>query len=283
MTNIGLVLQGGGMRGSYTAGALDCLLDNDLHVPYVVGVSAGACNALSYVTHSRGLGKELCLRFLTNKRYISYYNMLRKGSVIDFDNIFSEIPKLISEMGIYDCPTLNKDKNMVVAATDCETGEAVYVSTKDNLDIYTAIRASASVPFISKKVRLKGLELLDGGIADPIPIQRAIDDGNKKNIVILTNHDSYMQQPFKYPYLAGKIYSKNKRLVDLIVNNHEIYHDSLDYINALENDGDAIVIKPSIDMNIRVLESNRNKIIDYYDLGYNDTISKIKEISKWLN
>lgn len=284
MTNIGLVLQGGGMRGTYTAGALDCLLDNELHIPYVVGVSAGACNALSYATHARGLGRHICLNYLAKKNYISYRNLITKGSFIDFDKIFLEIPKLIEEIGIFKHPTHNKLKNMVVAATDCESGKAVYISTHGNKnnDIYKAVRASASMPFISKKVRIKGLELLDGGIADPVPIQKSIDDGNKKNIVILTNPLDYIQQPFKYSYFARKIYPKHKRLVDLIINNHEIYHDCLSYINELENDGKALILKPSKPCELGVLETNKSKLELYYNLGYKDTESRIREINNWL-
>lgn len=282
MTDIGLVLQGGGMRGCYTSGAIDCLLDNSLDIPYVVGVSAGACNALSYATHSRGMGKDLCLNYLSNRKYISYHNLLLKGSVINFDGIFKEVPKWINKNGKYSDPKHNMSRNMVVAATDCQSGDAVYVSTKDELDIYTAVRASASMPFISKKVALKGLELLDGGIADPIPIRKSIDDGNKKNIVILTNHHSYVQPPFKYSYIASRIYPKHKKLVELILNNHTLYKDSIDYIDGLEEEGNAIIITPSKDMALRVLETNKGKLEAYYDLGYRDTYSKLNDIKKWL-
>ena len=179
MMQAGLVLEGGGMRGLYTAGVLEYFMEKDLYFPYNIGVSAGACMAASYLSRQKGRNKRVNLDFVEDKRYISFSNFIRKREIFGMDFIFDEIPNRLVP---FDMDTFRESpEEFVIVTTDCETGEAVYYDkTNHGDDLVKLLRASSSLPFVASSVEYKGRHLLDGGIVDPIPIKKAQADGYEK-------------------------------------------------------------------------------------------------------
>ncbi|KIL39923.1 hypothetical protein SD70_17010 [Gordoniibacillus kamchatkensis] len=265
----GLVLEGGGMRGAYTAGALDYLMEHELYYSYVIGVSAGACNATSYISRQIGRNRKVTVDFITDPRYLSYRNLLKEKSMFGMKFIFDEIPRRLVP---FDFDAFHASpQQFVVGTMDARTGEAVYY-TKEAVkdDLLTIVQASSSLPFISRPVVQNGRELLDGGICDPIPIRKSIADGNERNVIILTQVKSYRKRPFRWGWLARKLYPQYRGLIDVMSRRHHTYNDTLDYVDELEQDGKAIVIRPTADLQVSRMEKNPAKLAAMYELGYRD-------------
>ncbi len=280
MEKVGLVLQGGGMRGVYTSGVLDFFMEKDLYFSYTIAVSAGACNAIAYTAKQRGLGKKICMNYMTDTNCMGVKTLLTKGSIIEMDLVFDKIP---NRLKLLDFDTINtQDEKLIITATDCCTGAPIYIEKDKCEDIITAVKASSSVPFLTKTVEFKELNLLDGGISDPIPIKKSIEDGNIKNVVVLTSEDGYNQKPFKMKWLANKIYPQYKDLVCSILECHRTHNDSMDYIKELEKDGKTFVIRPSKYLKLKTFDRNSKRIEALYSLGYEDTKNKYNELLSWL-
>lgn len=280
MKNIGLVLQGGGMRGVYTSGVLDFFMDKDLYFPYTIAVSAGACNAISYIGKQRGLGKKVCVGYIIDNKCISYKNLLTKGSILEMDRIFNDIPNELEPFKFDE--TGNTTGKLIVTATDCHTGAPVYIDRDECEDIITAVKASSSIPFLTKPVEFQKRRLLDGGVTDPIPIKKAIKDGNHKNVVVLTNEDGYNQKPFKMKWMAKRIYPDYIELINAILDSHKLYEETIDYINELEDKGQVFVIRPSRYLKLKTFDRNSKKMELLYQLGYKDAEDKYDELIKWI-
>lgn len=280
MKHIGLVLEGGGMRGLYTSGVLDFFMEKDLYFPYVIGVSAGACNAASYLSKQIGRSRNININYANDPRYLSYTNLVKHGSLFGMDFLFDEIPnKLVP----FDCETYNKSKQrFIIVTTDCTTGKVVYFDKDNCEDILPILKASSSLPFVSPIVEYKGMKLLDGGIADPIPIRKSIDDGNTKNVVVLTRNKGYRKKPFKLKWLARRVYSKYDKLVEALVNRYKLYNQTLEYIGKLEKEGSIFVIRPSQPLDINRIERNPEKLEGLYKMGYEDAKKLYYKMEKWL-
>jgi predicted patatin/cPLA2 family phospholipase len=164
--NIGLVLEGGGMRGLYTTGVLDFFMHKNLYFPYVIGVSMGACNAASYISRQKGRTKRVNINYIDDPRYLSIKNWIKKKGIFGSDFVFDEIPNKIE---LFDTETFNKAKErFIIVTTDCDSGKPVYFEKSECQDeILDVIKASSSLPFVSPIVKYKGINLLDGGISDP--------------------------------------------------------------------------------------------------------------------
>ncbi|WNF38460.1 patatin family protein [Bacillaceae bacterium IKA-2] len=280
MKNIGLVLQGGGMRGVYTSGVLDFFMEQELYFPYISAVSAGACNASAYLSRQHGLGKIMHINFLRDPRYISIRNLFKHRSLLGMDFIFDEIPKTIHP---FDFKRFNDaTEHLVVAATDCEKGECCYFDNKISDHIFMAIRASCSLPFISHIVDFDGLKLLDGGITAPIPINKSISDGHDKNVIILTNTNQNVR-PLNLKWLAQKIYSQYGHLVKALIDHHEVYKTALLQIKQLEAINKVFVIRPTRDIPIRTIERNITKLELLYDQGYEDAKNSYTALLGWMS
>src|SRR5690625_2786952 len=188
MVDAGLVLEGGGMRGLYTAGVLEYFMEQNLYFPYNIGVSAGACMAASYLSRQKGRNKKVNIGFIEDKRYISFSNLIKDREVFGMDFIFDEIPNRLVP---FDMDTFYENsEEFVIGTTDCETGKPVYYDkTNHGEDLVLLLRASSSLPFVSSSVEYKGRHLLDGGIVDPIPIKKAQQDGFEKNVINLTKKE----------------------------------------------------------------------------------------------
>ena len=271
----GLVLEGGAFRGLFTAGVLDALLDIKAEIKYIVGVSAGATNAYSYVSKQRGRNLEIMERFMDNKRYISYGNLVKYKSLMDLDFVFDEIP---NQHCLFDYKTFYEfDGKMLAGAFNIQTGENEYFD-KDLLDERSSIlRASIAIPLMFPFEKINGQYYADGGLSEPIPINKSIADGNDKHIIVLTRNEGYRKKQSKANKITYRIY-KNKypKLANVLRERHIKYNEQLDYCKELEEEGKAIIIRPSISMDINRFERDKSKLKSIYQNGY-DLIIKDKE------
>ncbi|NME83120.1 patatin family protein [Clostridium sp. SM-530-WT-3G] len=271
----GLVLEGGAFRGLFTAGVLDGLLDIGAEIKYVIGVSAGATNGYSYISKQRGRNLEIMERFLHNKRYIGYGNLLRCKSIMDLDFSFDEIP---NKLCAFDYDTFyNNEAKMLVGAFNIKSGEVEYFD-KDALDEKNSIlRASCAIPFAFPFCEIKGQLYADGGLKDSIPIKKSIKDGNEKNIIVLTRNEDYRKKQSKSNELGYKFYRKKyPKLAEVLKNRYAEYNKQLDYCDELEKSGKALIIRPNVRMDIGRFEKDKEKLRQIYRDGY-DIVIKNKD------
>lgn len=281
MDNVSLILEGGGMRGVYSAGVLDLLLDKNIDIKYCVGVSAGACNCVSYISKQKKRNYRVNINYINDKRYLSIRNLLLKGSAFGMDMLFDIIP---NELEVFDHDAyINSNTKFFVGATNCETGLPEFYRIKDfNIDGYDALKASISLPLVAKIINYDNKNLLDGGIAAPIPIQKAIEDGMEKHIVILTRHKGYRKEKTKIMPIIKRKYSKYPKLVDAVENRYKIYNETLDLINKLEKEGKCFVISPSSPLNVSRFERDKEKLKIVYNQGYEDALKLSEDLKRFL-
>jgi predicted patatin/cPLA2 family phospholipase len=280
--NIGLVLEGGGLRGVYTSGVLRFFMDKGIMFPYVVGVSMGACNGANYISGQPERNRIVNIDFVNDPRYLSYRRLLLKGELFGMDFIFNTIPFSLVP---FDMNTfLGKKVKFVMGVTDCETGDAVYFEKRelgdDCMDIF---RATCSLPFLEKPVHYKGKVFMDGGVADPIPIQKSLDDGNRRNVLILTRPKDYRKKS-SYLYLLARFrYPKFKGLQSVLAVRHKKYNKTMNMIDELERSGKAVAIRPARTIKAGRVERNKKKLHVVYDQGYVDASSCYERMKTFLN
>lgn len=280
MVKVGLVLEGGGLRGTYTSGVLDAFLDGELRFPYIIGVSAGVCNAVSFVSQQKGRSAKINIEHSDDKNYHSFRNLLLKGSIFNEQMLFDDLPHKLYP---FDYETYQREYTCLLAGTtDCLSGKPVYYELDDLRNQYDIVKASSWLPFVSPMVEYDGRKLLDGGVADSIPIRKSIADGNEKNIVVLTQPAGYRKKPSRQDKLAHLKYRKYPNLIDAIVNRYQNYNDTLDFIAEQERLGNVIVIRPSEDLGLSRLEKDKEKLQRAADLGYQDGMAKLERIKAFL-
>jgi predicted patatin/cPLA2 family phospholipase len=282
MVNSGLVLEGGGMRGVYTAGVLDYFLEKELYVPYVIGVSAGACQGSSYVSRQHGRNRQVTIDYVGHREYISYRNLLLKKELFGMDFIFDKLPK---ELVPFDFDTFNSSGDrFLIGTTDCITGEPVYFDKseypEDNLKL---IRASSTLPFMAPAIEFQGKILMDGGIADPIPIRKALSDGVEKPVIILTKPKGYRKKKSSFSWIPRYAFKQYPGLIKALETRYQLYNDTLNYIEELEAKKEVLVIRPSLELKVGRTERNPVKLTQLYELGYEDAKAGYEEIVEWLN
>ena len=277
----GLILEGGGMRGAYTAGVLDFFLDKNLEFDNVYGVSAGAVNACSYLSKQRGRAFKVDVDYLEEKDYAGISVFLRTGDFFGVDFCYNKIP---NELNPYDKDTFNSyEGNFYAVVTNCETGQAEYMKIEDMDEDIIKIRASASLPMLSRFVEINGVKYLDGGVSDSIPIYQARKSGCKKNVIVLTRDKDYRKSKNNMMPLIKLKYRKYPELVKSMQNRHKLYNKTLKYIDKLEAEGKIVVIRPKMEVDIGRLEKDKEKLTNLYHQGYNDAKEKYQEILKLLS
>ena len=189
----GLVLEGGGMRGVFTSGVLDCFMDHSIYFPYMIAVSAGACNGLSYASHQKGRARYSNIDLLAQYKYIGWKQLLFKRNIMDFDLLFDTFPSKIIP---YDYETyFNSPQRYVLVTSNCITGKAEYMEEKkDKKRLLDICRASCSLPLLCPVTYVDGIPMLDGGVCDPIPVRRAMDEGYSRNVIVLTRNRGYRKK-----------------------------------------------------------------------------------------
>ena len=278
----GLVLEGGAFRGLFTAGVLDALLDIKADFKYVIGVSAGATNAYSYISKQRGRNLEIMEKFIDHKRYVGYGNLIRCKAIMDLDFVFDEIP---NKYCVFDYYTFYKyDGKILAVIFNIESGEVEYFD-KDALDEKNMIlRGSCAIPFMFPFANIKGKLYADGGLKDSIPIKKSLKDGNEKNLIVLTRNEGYRKQQSTANKLAYKFYKKKyPKLAQVLVNRYKEYNEQIELCEELEKRGDAIIIRPTVKMDISRFERDRNKLREIYQNGYDIIIKNKDKILNYMN
>lgn len=280
MYQAGLVLEGGGMKGVYTAGVLDFFLEKELEFENCYGVSAGACNMCSFLSKQKGRGYAVCTDYLEDKNYCSLYSLLRTGNLFGAKMCYDDIP---NKLNLFDYETYDKYKGRAYAVvTNIETGRAEYMRLKDMHKDIVAVQASSSLPLVSQNVRIGNNLYLDGGISDSIPIMRSILDGNRKNIVVLTKEEGYRRKPSSHLKIFKIRYAKYPKIYELMKNRHVEYNKTLDYLDAQVKNGQAFVIRPKKASGIGRVEKNRDKLKALYMEGYEDAAACYEEMMAYL-
>lgn len=281
MNTLGLVLEGGGMRGLYTAGVLDFFIDQSLYTDGVIGVSAGACHACSYVSKQRGRAYRTNTDYLKDKRYMSFHSLLKTGDLFGAKFVYEDIPNTLDP---YDFETFNTSGiRLYAVCTNLETGSPEYLPCINMKQDVINIRASASLPLLSRNVEVGGKLLLDGGVSDSIPIKHFQEMGYTKNIIVLTQCSSYRKGKNNLLPLIRKSYRKYPNFIKAVEQRHTQYNRTLDEISRMEEEGSVFVIRPSSPVKISRLEKNKDNLKALYNQGYSDAKNQYEALQKFIN
>lgn len=268
------------MRGVYTAGVLEYFLEQGIEFPYVIGVSAGASMAASYLSKQKGRNKKVNIDYITDKRYISWGNFFKQRQLFGMDFLYDEIPNKLVPYHYNEF--YSNPADLVVGTTDVLTGSPIYYGKKDyGNDVLTVLKASSSLPFIAPEVHFKDRILLDGGISDSIPIRKAQEDGFKKNVIILTRNKGYWKKPSKFHYLVKRKYPQYEGLQVAMENRYKLYNETIRYIEEEERKGNVIVIRPELPLEVGRMERNPHKLQNLYNLGYEQAKRYTEQILTW--
>lgn len=262
----GLVLEGGGMRGVFTCGVLDYLMDRDIRFPYTIGVSAGACNGLSYLSRQRGRAKYSNIDLLEKYNYIGLKHLIKQHNLLDFNLLFNEFPEHILPYD-YDAYFVSPERYVMVT-TNCLTGRADYLEEKkDKNRVIDIVRASSSLPYVCPIAYVDGIPMLDGGIVDSIPLERALADGCSRAVVVLTRNKGYRKdsKDFRVPSF---IYRKYPKLRVALSRRSTLYNQQLDLVERLEEEGRIVVIRPQKPVVVDRIERDIRKLTGFYEEGY---------------
>ena len=270
MYQAGLILEGGGMKGIYTAGVLDFFLDKEIEFSSCYGVSAGACHMCSYLSKQRKRAYHVNVDYLEQKSYCSLESLLTTGDLFGANMCYDLIPNYLNP---YDYDTFNKYEGKPYAVvTNIRTGEPEYMLIEDMHKDVIAIQASSSMPLVSRNVKIGDELYLDGGISDSIPLRRSIKDGNKKNVVIMTKEEGYVRKPTGNAELAliKARYLRYPKVYEQMRGRHIAYNSTVQYIEELQAKGDIFVIRPKQKSDVGRVEKDRAKLDALYEEGYLD-------------
>ncbi len=280
MYKAGLVLEGGGSRGIYTSGVLDAFLEKEIEFPYVIGVSMGSCNAASFIGKCKRRQHDVTINYINDKRYMSFSSLMKNGEYLNTDWIFDELT--------YDLAPLDYDTfegsgtTFCVVTTNALTGKPEYFYPKSLRERgCVEVKASCSMPLVTKGVEIGGQLYYDGGVTDSIPLEKALYDGCEKAVVILTQHKGYVKQPVNER--IGKLIKKYPLTAKALMNRHEVYNAQLEYVYETERDGRALVIQPLTDLDCPTLEKSTAKLEAIYQLGYKQGLRVAEDVKKFIN
>lgn len=262
----GLVLEGGGMRGVFTSGVLDAFMKHDLYFRYIVAVSAGACNGMSYVSRQPRRARISNIDYLARYKYIGIRHLVTQGCIFDRELLYDKFP---NQLLPFDFDEYFKHaKGFEMVTTNCLTGKAMYLSeTSDRQRSLDIVRASSSLPYVSKIVTVDGIPMLDGGIIDSIPINRAIETGHEHNVVILTRNKGW-RDTGKDRKVPAFIYKNYPRLRVALSHRHVVYNQQIDLIDRLEAEGKITCIRPMRPMEVGRIENDVEKLERLYEEGF---------------
>lgn len=264
--DLGLVLEGGGMRGVFTCGVLDYFMDRAIDFPYAIGVSAGACNGLSFVSKQRGRAKFSNIDLLAKYKYIGFKHYLKKRNIMDFDLLFHEFPDNIIPYD-YD-QYFRSSTRFEMVTSNCLTGKAEYYEEKSSKNrVIDIAKASSSLPIVCPITYVDDIPMLDGGICDSIPVARAIEQGYKKNVIVLTRNKGYRKEK-KDIKVPSFIYRKYPAMREALSMRNSLYNAQLDLVDKLEEEGSVFVIRPQKPIMVDRIEKDINKLTALYEEGY---------------
>ena len=270
----GLVLEGGAMRGMYTAGIMDVFMDENIEFDGIIGVSAGAVFGVNYLSKQRGRVIRYSKKFNPDKNYISIGSLLRTGDIVNTEFAYGKVPR---ELDVFDDETFEKSGVPFYAVvTDMYTGMPKYIKIDRVFEQLNVLRASASMPFMSRPVIIGGIPCLDGGISDSIPFEHFAEMGYKKQVVILTRDINYVKKPL--PPMSAKVYY---RKYPVFAERLKMRYDN--YNKKIEENGDIFVIRPTKPIEIKKIERNPEKLQKVYELGVGDAKAAVSAVKEFLS
>ena len=272
------VLEGGAMRGLYSAGVLDVLMQNGVSTDAIYGVSAGALFGINFKSKQIGRAIRYNLKYAHEKNYMSIYSLLTTGNIMNKDFCFNRI---VYELDKFDFETFDTSPiDFYAVVTNVETGKPEYMHITDARKDLEKLRASGSMPFVSRLVDIDGSKYLDGAISDPIPLQKAIDEGFEKIIVVLTRAEQEPKKKEHLPY--NLVYGKYPNFIKCAKAQLKKYNETLELVKKLENEGKIVVLRPSKDLKIARVEKNLEKLRAIHQLGINDCNANLSKIKNYL-
>lgn len=278
--SIGLVLEGGAMRGLYTAGVLDVFLENNIKVDGIIGVSAGVLFGVNYLSKQKGRAIRYNKKFAKDKRYMGMRSFLTTGNIINKDFAYYEIPFKID---VFDEKTFEKSNtDFWATVTNIETGEAEYLKLNNVFEQMELLRATSAMPIVSEIIEIDGKKYLDGGVSDSIPVEKCKSMGYDKIIVVLTRTIEYRKK--KASSTLAKIkYKEYPKLIETMENRYKKYNETVEKIIDMENKKEIFVIRPSKDLKIKRIEKDVDKLQAMYDLGVSDCKKQLEKLKEYIN
>lgn len=276
-----IILEGGTFRPVFSSGVMDALLDNDIMFPYCIGVSAGITNGFSYISKQRERSYKIMRDYRNDKRYIGARNFLKCRSLFGLDFAFDEIPNKIYP---FDHQTFQSyDGKILVGVTNAKTAQSEYLDGKNIDDKCTMLRATCAIPIFFPSIKIDDNEYFDGGLCDPIPIKKAINDGNDKHLIVLTRPKGYIKELGKGTIMVSKLFeNKYPNLKEVLLCRHIQYNKTVKFCEELESQGKAIILRPTAEDGIHSFEKDIAKIDHAYEHGYKIAMNKLEEIKKLL-
>ncbi|MBO5260414.1 MAG: patatin family protein [Agathobacter sp.] len=276
---IGFVLEGGAMRGLYTAGVLDIFMDHEIPVDGMIGVSAGTLFGVNYPSRQRGRALRYNLEHAKKSQYMGIRSLITTGNIINKDYAYYKVPM---ELDVFDDEAFQKSGiDFYATVTNVETGEAEYIKLDSVFRQMEVIRATSAMPFLSEMIEWDGQKYLDGCIADSVPLQKCMEMGYDKIVVILTRPAGYRKSASNGK-MAKRYYKDYPNLVEGICNRHLEYNSTLDLLEELEEQGKIFVIRPSQELYIHRIERNAKRLTAVYDQGIKDAQDQMETLQKYL-
>ena len=273
----GLVLEGGTFRPIFSAGVMEALLDEDIMFPYCIGVSAGITDGFSYASRQKERNLKILQRYRNDKRYLGAGNLLKDKSIFGVEFVFEEIPNNLLP---FDWESFARyEGDFRVGVTNAKTGQIEYLDGKELDQKNTMVKATCAIPMVFPVVKLNGNEYYDGGICDPIPVRKAQADGHDKLLIVLTRPQGYIKESSKANAAAAKLLRKKyPDLVEPLLTRHIAYNETVQYCEALEREGKAIILRPAGEGIIDSFEKDVRRIETSYQYGYDLCKQRIEEI-----
>lgn len=279
LDGVSLILEGGTYRGVHTAGILDHFLEEEIMVPYILGISAGAVNVVSYISKQKERTKRIFINYRHDKRYIGKRNFLKERSLFGLDFAYNIVP---NELDLFDWTTYyNYDGIVKFGVTNAKTGQVEYKNALEMDKEFTLLRATCAIPVVFPEIKLDNVAYYDGGLSEPVPIQKAIDDGFDKHIIILTRPKGYRKTTDSQSKFAMKILQKKyPKLAEAMAHRAEHYNQAMELCERLEREGKAFIYRPlqplkSFEKDVKQLEVN-------YMAGLQQAQSRHQELERFL-
>lgn len=278
-----LVLEGGATRGVFTAGVLDCLMEQNLYMSHVIGVSAGACNAVDYVSKQPGRTRDCMIP--TDKSgnyYYGFRKFMKEKSLMNMDMIFDVFP---NQLYPFDYDTyFQSEMECELVVTNCITGKAEYMKERsDREKLMKICRASSSMPLASPIVNIEDVPYLDGGLADSVPLKHALELGNEKVVVILTRNPGYRKKGVSKGLIEvyRRAYRSYPNLVKAILTRNFYYNRTMNYLESLERKGEIFVLRPLVKP-VGRLERKKDTLMAFYDHGHQLMENELNRLNEYL-
>ena len=275
----GLVLEGGAMRGMYTAGVMDRMMDHDIHFDGVIGVSAGALFGVNYLSHQRGRVIRYNKKYNGHKDYMGLLPLLKEGNIVSTRYAYDRVPRLFD---VFDNEAFKASgTDFYAVVTNLQTGQPEYMQVKDVYEQMDVLRASGSMPFVSKPVQIDGQYYLDGGVSDSIPFAFFEKLGYDRLVVILTRDLAYRKKAMS-PLMIDASYHKYPEFAEQLKKRHEVYNRSVRMLKRKEEKGGIFVIRPSVPIQIKRIETDPDKLQQVYDEGMKDATEHMDQLLEYL-